>query len=92
MATVFTTRSSDYNGSGSPSTAAGPINVTFSGTNGESPIGCVCMSRSDTAAFAKTSVIPFGERKRINLASGDEYYFVASIPADASADLAVVDA
>lgn len=92
MADIFTDRSTDYDGSGSASTATGAIIVTFSGTQGTGPVNCTLMSRSDSAEYAFTASIAPGRRTKINLASGDNYYFLAQIPSDASMDLAVANA
>ena len=93
MTMIIEDGNSDYDGSGVPSTAAGPIVVTFSGTlgaSGDRPI-LTLFSRSDTAEFTPTYSTELFDRFRVNLAAGDNYYFkVKDVDADASVDLSVV--
>ncbi len=87
MADIFTGRNTDYDGSGSPATATGSIIVTYSGTGGSGPKSLTLMSRSDTASYVATfNQNKFG-RYKVNLANGDDFYFVAQCPADGSIDL-----
>lgn len=84
MADILTDRKTDYDGSGSPAIATGPIIVTYSGSGGSGPKNLTLMSRSDTANYVATfNTSKFG-RYKINLANNDNFYFVAQCPADAS--------
>ena len=81
MADVVINRTTDYDGSGATLSATGPILVTFSGTRGSTgraPVLSV-YSRSGTADYAPTySTSKFG-RFKVNLASGDDYYYMVSV-------------
>lgn len=83
---------SDYDGSGAPSTATGSVIVTFSGTRGSQAPVLTMYSRSDTADFVPVhSTSKFG-RFKVNLANADNYYFKVSVPTGSTVDLSVVDA
>lgn len=92
MTMILTDASADYDGSGSPITALGPVIVTLSGTKGNGPFHVTMMSRSDTANYTNTLSMNTYGRFKVNLANGDKYYFLAQIPSDASIDLSVVEA
>lgn len=95
MTMLITDGTTDYDGSGSPASAAGPILMTFSGVNNnqakQRPV-LTMYSRSDTADFVATYSTNSFERVKINLATGDDYYFKVTVPSGATVDLSVVDA
>lgn len=85
----MTNDTSDYDGSGSPETAAGAIIVTFSGTKTKTPAILTMYSRSDTAAFTPIFQSSKFHRFKVNLAAADNYYFKVTVPDGAVVDLAV---
>lgn len=88
MTMLMTGASASYDGSGSPATATGPINVTFSA---DSRPTMRCYSRSDTAGYVVTFETDVPGRYRINLSSGDNYYFTVDVQNSSdTVDLSVV--
>lgn len=101
MTMIFENRNTDYDGSPTGlneiQSAAGAVVVTYSGTLdvrdavSDRPILGV-FSRSDTAEYSPTYSRQDGfGRFRVNLASGDDYYFtLTGVNASDSIDLSVV--
>jgi hypothetical protein len=93
---IFENHAADgtFNNAASNYSATGPVLVRFSGTLTRKVVGgakLVMYSRSDTADFE--IALSLGEigAHQVNLASGDEYYFVLSgVDAADSLDLSVV--
>jgi hypothetical protein len=91
---LMTNATTDYDGSGAAATATGSIQVTFSGSTASNKAWptLTCYSRSDTADYVSVYSRSAPGRFRINLASGDNYYFmVTNVGASDSIDLSVVD-
>lgn len=94
MTMLMTNATTGYDGSGAAATAAGPIRVTYSGSNASASTPTLKVwSRSDTANYSVDYVTKSFGGFRVNLASGDNYYFtVTGVSSDDSIDLSVVDA
>lgn len=94
MTMALTNANGAIDTSGSTVTATGPIVVTFSGNSGAGVAPtCVVMSRSDTAPFVPTASLKFNKgRVKVNLISGDEFYFLGDSGADASVNISYVSA
>lgn len=90
MTEIFTNQTTDFDGSGAPTTAVGDITITLSGTAPGKQVTLALFSRSDAVPFAKTNEFKGFGRFRATLVAGDDYYFTASIQDGASANLSVV--
>lgn len=88
MTTVLTSQATPYDGltSGNVYTATGPIVVTMYCTDGSPYVGV--FSRSDSVPYVETAVLRSNKRVRIELVSGDQFYFLS----DPNTSISYVDA